>query len=443
MLQVKFLSKALCAVAGVFLLVGLAQAADDLLAQAKALLEQRRAQEAYALLIPQQSKRAGDPNYDYLLGIAALDSGRPGEAVFALERVLAVKPEHLQARAEIARAYFLLKENDSAREEFEAVKAQNPPAEVVETIQKYLSAIDQQVDTTRTKIGGYVEIGYGSDSNVNSATSQSQIAVPLFGGAVFTIDESGRQIKDKFIHSTAGVNLTHPFSPVWGLFTGVSAKQRDNKEQDAFDLSSIDGNLGLRYVTGKEQFSFAYQNQSLDLNDEKYRSSSGINTQWQHAFDGRNMGTLYLQYAQLSYPAQSVRDADQIILGGALAHAFRSVSAPVGFVGLYFGNEDPKEKRPDLAYSLVGLRLGGQYGLRNNINLIGSLSTQGSKYDGEDLVFLTGRRDTRYDASFALEYVPRKQWVVRPEVTYTQNNSNIVINDFKRTEALLSVRYNF
>ena len=64
------------------------------------------------MLAPEQSNAAGDPDYDYLLGIAALDSGKPNEAIFALERVLAVKPNHLQARAEIARAYFATGEKE-------------------------------------------------------------------------------------------------------------------------------------------------------------------------------------------------------------------------------------------------------------------------------------------------------------------------------------------
>lgn len=44
---------------------------------------------AFALLEPLETSRAGDPEYDYLFGIAALDSSNPSRAVFALERVVA------------------------------------------------------------------------------------------------------------------------------------------------------------------------------------------------------------------------------------------------------------------------------------------------------------------------------------------------------------------
>ena len=79
-------------------------AADDVLQQAKQLLSTSHAQAAYDLLNPLQEERAGQPEYDFLLGRAALELGRHTEAVFALERVLAVLPDNGPARALIAQA---------------------------------------------------------------------------------------------------------------------------------------------------------------------------------------------------------------------------------------------------------------------------------------------------------------------------------------------------
>src|SRR6185369_7530547 len=49
--------------------------ADDLTDRAKRLLAQGQGKQAYELLRPQESARAGDPEFDHLLGIAALDAG--------------------------------------------------------------------------------------------------------------------------------------------------------------------------------------------------------------------------------------------------------------------------------------------------------------------------------------------------------------------------------
>src|SRR5436190_22058297 len=80
-----------------------ALAADAILQRAKKLIDENKAPQAYALLAPLQSERAGEADFDYLLALAALDSGKPAEAVFALERFLAANPDHGPARLEWAR----------------------------------------------------------------------------------------------------------------------------------------------------------------------------------------------------------------------------------------------------------------------------------------------------------------------------------------------------
>src|ERR1043166_4004857 len=117
-------------------------AADAAVARAKALLEAGKAQQAYELLETDADANVNDVEYNYLLGIAALDAGKPGLAVFALERALTLNPQHAPARAELARAYLALGESDSARAELEEVKRLNPPPQVARTIGDVLSAID-------------------------------------------------------------------------------------------------------------------------------------------------------------------------------------------------------------------------------------------------------------------------------------------------------------
>ena len=57
---------------------------------AKALLQQGKAKQAMELLEQQLPQMAENVEFNYLLGIASLDAGKPGKAVFAFERVLAL-----------------------------------------------------------------------------------------------------------------------------------------------------------------------------------------------------------------------------------------------------------------------------------------------------------------------------------------------------------------
>ncbi|HEX5464244.1 MAG TPA: tetratricopeptide repeat protein, partial [Burkholderiales bacterium] len=164
----KRLCRGLCLMWVLAGLPALASAADDALGQAKQYMAAHDAKRAYALLKPQEAQRAGDPKFDYLLGIAALDSGHPTDAVFALERVLAAEPKNTLARAEIARAYYALGEMKSSKQEFETVKKEGAPQQAVATIDRYLNAIGRTASSDHTTVHGYVQATLGHDTNVNS-----------------------------------------------------------------------------------------------------------------------------------------------------------------------------------------------------------------------------------------------------------------------------------
>lgn len=419
-------------------------AEDGLLAQADKLLKSGKAQEAYVLLEPHQSERAGDQNYDYLLGIAALDSGKPNEAIFALERVLAVNPNHLQARAEIAKAYFAAGETAASQQEFETVRKQNPPSEVNAAIEKYLDAIEQARAGERTTVKGYLEAAGGWDSNVNSAMASNRIAIPAFGGAIATLSANGVKLHDSFANVGGGINVRHPVTPEWAVFGGASFNQRLNSTHTAFDTTGLDGNLGVNLLKGDNSYSIALQAQDFDLDYTPNRVAKGVTAQWLRSLDKSSQVSVYYQYTELHYPAQDVRDAKRNVLGAAYARALPGEYAPVVYAGGYAGEE--KERRsnvPYLGHKPYGLRAGGEMKINPKSTLFGSVNIEWRDYRGQDPLFLVTRKDTQADLSVGLGYVPAKKWTITPSVSYTRNRSNVTISDYTRAVYSVGVRRDF
>jgi tetratricopeptide (TPR) repeat protein len=421
-----------------------ARARRSLLQDAEKLIKSGRAADAYVFLEPEQSRRAGDPDYDYLLGIAALDSGRPTEAIFALERVLAVKPNHLQARAEIARAYLATGEKVAAKQEFEAVQSRHPPKEVYATIQKFLDAINQGQGGKSTMFNGYLEASIGNDSNVNSATGSNQVAIPAFGGAVATLNSTGVQTRDSFATVSGGASVRHALSPEWSVFGGVNLNQRKNSSQHIFDTGGADGNVGLSLAQAEDSYSVALQLQSFNVDNERYRDASGMTLQWQRDLKSSNQISSYFQYTNLKYPGQSLRDANRYVLGAAYATVLGGNFAPVAYGGLYAGQEKVKDSgRPDLGHKLFGVRAGGEMSIYPQTKLFGSLSIESRRYGGEDSIFLVTRKDTQFDLKMGVNYVMGKLWTLTPQFGYTKNKSNIVISDYKRSVISVGLRRDF
>jgi len=409
--------------------------------RAKQLLEQRQPKAAYEILAPLEAERAGDPEFDYLLGVAAVDAGEAERAVFALERVLALQPDNLQARAEIARAYFMLGERATARREFEAVRSRQVPPEVRATIERFLAAIASR---ETTQFEAYLEAGVGTDSNVNSATSSGQIAIPSLGGAVATLNAAAISRRDSFTNLAAGFNLTHKLSETWALVGGGSATARFNHSETAFNTISLDGNLGGRWSRGANAITLGTQLQKFELDDAPYRDTIGMVAQWQHSFDDARQGTLFGQRSRLSYPGQSVRDADRTVLGAAYAQAFAGSYSPVMFASAYGGREDERAANvPHLGHELLGARLGVRLTLGGGWSLAGNASHEERRYGGPDPLFLTPRRDRQTDLSASVSYLFRPGINLQLQLSHTDNQSNLEINRFRRTTGLASARWTF
>lgn len=423
--------------------------ADDpvrlkLLRDAGEFIRSGKAAEAYELLEPEQAKRAGDPEYDYLLGIAALDSGKPTLAIFALERVLAVQPQHLQARAEIARAYFVSGEKAAAKQEFEAVQSRNPPEAVKATIQKFLDAINQGQDGKGTLLSAYLDVSIGNDSNVNSATASNQVAIPAFGGAIATLDASGVETRDSFATVSGGANVRHALSPDWQVFGGANINLRGNSSRRVFNTGGIDGNVGLNLTSAEDSYSAALQVQSFNIDNKRYRDGAGMTLQWQRDLKNSSQASGFLQFTDLKYPDQSVRDARRYVLGAAYAGVMSGDPAPAVYAGLYAGKEKEKQSGvPFLGHKLYGVRAGGELRVGAQTSLFSSLSVESRSYGGEDPIFLVTRKDTQADLKLGIHHVMDKFWTLTPQFAYTKNKSNIIINDYKRSIFSIGLRRDF
>ncbi|MBK8743840.1 surface lipoprotein assembly modifier [Propionivibrio sp.] len=437
-------NKLFCKAVTVLLLSALSQvaAADALTDQAQALLDQNKAKEAYSLLEPQESQRAGEVNFDLLFGIAAIDVGQNTRGVFALERVLALQPNNARARAEIARAYLALGETDTAKHEFESVQKQGVPPEVSATIDRFLDAVDRLESTSRTTLRGYAEGVFGYDSNVNVAPNKSAIAIPGFGGLPFTLGDDSRAKDAVFATLGGGLNVRTPINTQVALVGGLSGVLRNNFGVRQFDTLSADAYAGVLLTQGKNVFSLNGQFNQYELASDRYRTASGLSGQWQFNRDARKQASAFVQYSDLRYQTQSIRNASRWVAGGAYAHAFRG--GEVAFASAYWLNERPNDGDvPWLGFDGLGVRAGAQMNFDEKTVLFAVGSIENRRHRKEDPSFLTTREDTQYDLSIGAIYTPARYWKVTPRLSLTNNDSNTELNKYHRESASLTVRRDF
>lgn len=415
---------------------------DGVLAEANKLIAKRDFNAAYILLEPLEAERAGDIDYDYLFGVAGVESGNTSRGAFALERVLALDPAHKDARAEMAKAHFILGEIDASKAEFNNVLKQSPDAATKKTIDKLLNAIDK-IEGTTTTFAAFLEGGLGWDSNVSSAPGINNIAVPVFGGALLDLGSSGKEKSDEFMSLAAGVSVRHPFNLQLSAFGSASANGKNNLSEE-FDTRNIDFNAGLQYRYAQSSYSIAFQNNHFHLDGDAFRRAYGATVQWLHNIDERNQAGLFMQYSRLNYVQNSSRNADRTIIGANAGHIFKAKFTPVLFASLYGGKEDARESISEfLDQNITGLRLGGQLSFNTQWQMFSSMAAEYRDNDINDPIFLKKRKDKQYDFSLGLNYIPARDWVIRPQFNYTNNKSNIDLNEFDRKIISINVRKDF
>ena len=417
---------------------------DAVVRDARALLDKGQAKPAFDLLEPLEAARAGDPDFDTVLGIAANETAQYTRAVFALERVLSVQPENSRARAELGRALFAVGDFPSARQVLLETKKDNIPTEAAATIDQFLRAIDRAEESARSSVKSYVEASVGYDTNVNSGPGNANVAVPAFGGLILTLNNAAVATKDNFATLGAGLYARYVVDPRWSLIGSFSGNGRGNQNSvnSIFNSLQFDGNFGASYRYDRHEFSGVVQVGSYDINGTRTRNQAGIVAEWAYRIDSTRQLGSYLQWGTLSYPGQAVRDVDRTVIGSSYAHSFSNDF--VAFIGAYVGTEKEKNSAfPQVGHKLYGIRTGTQKEITPYVAAFANLSFENRKFNGADPLFLVTRNDDQFNLNLGLNWVPAKLWRVTPQLSLTSVKSNVAISDFKRNMFSVTLRRDF
>ncbi|RME33005.1 MAG: DUF560 domain-containing protein [Gammaproteobacteria bacterium] len=418
--------------------------ADQLTGQAEELLQAGRGEEAYELLAPELAARAGDPAFDYLLGLAALDAGHPMEAVFALERVLDAQPDNVAARAELARAYFELGERHEARQEFELVSQEELPPSVQETINRYLSAIGQQLAGAKARFDAYISMGLGFDSNTNSATSDTTLSAPGLGLVGLKIDASSREQASAIWELATGIDFLHPLRGDLDLYGGIHFDQRIATRVTQFNTRTADGNVGLNYSRGDEVYGLQIAAERYFVAGTPNRDTLGATLSWRHALDPASSLTAFGGFAIQRYPDQEARNVNTVSGGLGYERQLDLRYRPRLYASIYAGADNElHDSRQDIGRDYGGLRIGAGAAFNRRLTGYASLDYQYSHYQGDDPLFLKRRRDHYAALNLGANYHLSGHFRLLPELRYTWNYSTLPLNRFDRLEAMVTVRNDF
>jgi tetratricopeptide (TPR) repeat protein len=418
---------------------GWAQSDSENVARAEALIKEKRYAEAYQILDPLEDRLAGDLKYDHLLAQAALESGDASRASFVYERILAVDADQVRVRLEMGRAYLALKDFARAKLEFETVlRFANLPPDLREQAVIYGKAAENFLAGKRTVGFGYLEYGYGYDSNAKSAPSQTEFALP--GGGAIAL-ETARSTQ---FHSLAlGGEIIHALTDHFQIFAGGDARARFHPKLDTADFTNADARAGIAYNEGVHNVRLGATVGRYFLDYARTRDTFGLTTDYARRLSESSQLTAGVTATRFEFsPLLELNDYDVLLGSLGWLTALNDGRGTAG-VTVLAGREKATRGRDGGDKPFAGARLTFTHTLTERIGAFFLAGAQRGRYKEADGIFQLRRTDTLYDVTAGITWGLAPGWSVRPQIAHYRNGSNIEIYEYRRTEASINIRADF
>ncbi|MDD2914922.1 MAG: tetratricopeptide repeat protein [Gallionella sp.] len=445
------------------------KALTALLREADALIKAGKPADAYNLLEPKEGDYSGEIAFDYMLGIAALDSGKPDRATIAFERVLAVNPNFAGARLDLARAYFAMGSDDMAKKEFQTVLAQNPPEPTAAVIKKHLELIEERQQAKIQQVTAYLETSVGRDDNITAATPDNVGGVAGILGmsraAILALQYqptgSSLHYSGMYTGVSGGVDFTRLVSEENGvsLLAGVDVKQRVYNSVAPMNNMTLDWRAGVAIARGDNSYRITgtfnqYRQSGFPQTPpaNSFRDTAGLSAEWKRSFGSNDQMTWSLSFSRPRNLTAPTQDTNQKSLSASWLHIFEGKTNPLIFANL--------NRSVDHALYLTNVATGTHMGRTNtgvlahfqftpladtDFFLSGGVTIRHDDSPGARSPGLTDffARDETQSLSFGVTTRPWPKWTVKGSVALTNNRSNLSLYRYRRNDSSVSLRKDF
>lgn len=388
--------------------------------------------------------------------MAAMEANEVYEARRLLTALLNDYPSLNRARVELARADYYVRDYDAAEAEVLTVlEDPDTPANVRPTLLAFLAQIrdDRQTFEKKHQWGGYGYTGVMYDSNVNYGTSDV-----IVGGIPFSIEgekSDWAAVFDAGLLHTYNPNKSFKSGDKTGYFfwqSQATGYYRAYTDENDFNLGVATLRTGPVWaVADAWRFSLAVQGDQIWFGSDRLAFFTSLNPTYSVMLTPRTELTLDGILQDRNYNDSEDEGRDGTLVGGTVVLSQFYLERKLGAqAGVGYSDFDADEDA--FGYKLPEAFVGATYEAWTRGTLYTRLGYRWFEYDAnfDALAALIGTNDRdddelRFLAGFRHEIASGflEKFVLRGEYVYTDNDSDVDVFDYDRSQVSLGLSRGF
>ncbi len=424
-----------------FLILSATSFADTSFPVLEKLVKQQKYQLAYDLAKNIRTQNEGDPRFDYLYGLSALQIGDYNEAVFALDRVTVVSPNVIRPRLELARAYLKLNNKNAALKEFNDVLNLSPPPQVRKNVQVYIAELkrDRSSQISGSVIKKLATFAIGYDDNINFGYQDDTIDIIEFG--TITLDPSAVRQKSGFIESSFQIKQNKSLDKKRSSYTLARIKHRDYLKNGDYNLTDFDLRKGFLWNRKDQQLQINLRARPVLLGGKLYSNTLSLDTIARKSLSEGLIGSLSLTLENYDQKRVELADRKRAF---TVARVDTQKGDATHMLSAYLGKEWADKKVGEIYSSDIA---GVTYRLTQNWNgqnkSFLNIDYRRYSYQGQYSISPFDRDDNRLIVKAGHEIDVSKNTAITFALRHIKNKSSIELYEAERNEISLGVRYDW
>ena len=424
-----------------FLILSATSFADTSFPVLEKLVKQQKYQLAYDLAKNIRTQNEGDPRFDYLYGLSALQIGDYNEAVFALDRVTVVSPNVIRPRLELARAYLKLNNKNAALKEFNDVLNLSPPPQVRKNVQVYIAELkrDRSSQISGSVIKKLATFAIGYDDNINFGYQDDTIDIIEFG--TITLDPSAVRQKSGFIESSFQIKQNKSLDKKRSSYALARIKHRDYLKNGDYNLTDFDLRKGFLWNRKDQQLQINLRARPVLLGGKLYSNTLSLDTIARKSLSEGLIGSLSLTLENYDQKRVELADRKRAF---TVARVDTQKGDATHMLSAYLGKEWADKKAGEIYSSDIA---GVTYRLTQNWNgqnkSFLNIDYRRYSYQGQYSISPFDRDDNRLIVKAGHEIDVSKNTAITFALRHIKNKSSIELYEAERNEISLGVRYDW